>query len=111
MLSVLFVFEIYIEKLVFRWSFHFTIDNAGVDSDFGFYLVYCNIKCFISYEIKICLLLNDLTFSCCFHVFLNNFFVPQMVINRERWGSKFLTLNQCYARHNEFGWLPFYPGS
>ena len=27
-------------------------------------------------EIKSCLLLNDLTFSCCLHVFLNNFFVP-----------------------------------
>ena len=32
-----------------------------------------------SYEIKNCLLLNDLLFLCCFHVF---FFVPQVDVNR-----------------------------
>ena len=34
------------------------------------------------YEIKSCLLLNDFMFSCCFHVFLNNFFVPLVDVNR-----------------------------
>ena len=35
-----------------------------------------------SYEIKSCLLLNDFMFPCCFCVFLNNFFVPQVDVNR-----------------------------
>ena len=35
-----------------------------------------------SYEIKSCLLLNNSTFSCCLHVFLNNFLVPRVEVNR-----------------------------
>ena len=40
-----------------------------------------------SYEIKSCLLLSDFIFSCCFHVILNNFFVPRVDVNREREGG------------------------
>ena len=36
-----------------------------------------------SHEIKSCPLLNDFMLSCCFHVFLNNFFVVQVDFNRE----------------------------
>ena len=57
---------------------HFTIDKCWFqDSDFGFYMVY-TVVLNASYEIKSCLLLNDFTFSCCFHVFLNKFFLPWM---------------------------------
>ena len=44
---------------------------------FVFYMFY-TVVLNASYEIKICLLLNDFTFPCCFHVFLNNFFVSQV---------------------------------
>ena len=51
-----------------------------------------------SYEIKSSLLLNDLMFSCSFHIFLNNFFVPLFSCHgwtlTEGVGSKFLTLNR-----------------
>ena len=33
-----------------------------------------------------CLLLNGFTFSCCFHVFLKNFFMPRVDVNREGMG-------------------------
>ena len=33
-----------------------------------------------------CLLLNGFIFSCCFHVFLKNFFMPRVDINREGMG-------------------------
>ena len=46
-----------------------------------------------SYEIKSCLLLNDFIFSCCFHVFLNNFFVPRVDVNKEGMGGP-----NCYRR-------------
>ena len=35
----------------------------------------------VSHEIKSCLLLKDFMFSCCFHLFLNNFFVPSVGVN------------------------------
>ena len=35
-----------------------------------------------SFEIKNYLLLNDFMFSCCFDVFLNNFFVPRVDVNK-----------------------------
>ena len=35
------------------------------------------------YEIESCLLLNDVMFSSCFHVFLNYLFVPQEDVKRE----------------------------
>ena len=35
-----------------------------------------------SYKIKSCLLLKEFMFSCCFHLFLNNFFVPPVDVNR-----------------------------
>ena len=68
MLSILLVFEIYIEKKVLEQRFWFL---HGLD---------CSIKCFIWN--KSCLLLNDFMFSCCFCVFLNNFFVPLVDVNR-----------------------------
>ena len=62
---------------------------------------------FILQKERSCLLLNDFMFSCCFYVFLNNFFVPYgWTLNRV--GVKFLMSNQRtkQAWHNEFGWLP-----
>ena len=52
---------------------------AGV----GSYMVY-NVVLNASYEVRSCLLLNGFMFPCCFHTFLNNFFVPQVDANR-RW--------------------------
>ena len=48
---------------------------------FCFYMVY-TVVLDVSYEIKICLSLNDFMFSCSFHVFLNNFFVPRVDDNK-----------------------------
>ena len=62
-LSTLFVFKIYI----FDFYMDFTV------------LVFTVLNA--SYEIRSCLLLNDFMFSCFFHIFLNNFFVPWVDVN------------------------------
>ena len=41
-----------------------------------------------SYEIKSCLLLKDFMFSCCFRLFLNNFYVPLVNVNRGAVGAQ-----------------------
>ena len=75
---------------------NFTIHKCWLqDNNFGFYMVYTAVLN-ASYEIKSCLLLNNFMFSCCFHVFLNSFFVPRVDVNRRgegAGGSKFLTSN------------------
>ena len=86
MLSVLFVIEIL--------DGHFTIDQEMLfflAQQFWFFTTW-----FILQKERSCLLLNDFKFSCCFHVFLNNFFVPYgWTLNRV--GVKFLTSNQLQS--------------
>ena len=68
---------------VFRCRWSFTIDYAaGVRTVILVFAWFTVVVLNASYEIKSCLLLNNLTFSCCLHVFLNNFLVPRVDVNR-----------------------------
>ena len=59
----------------------------------GFSTVILVFTWFMLQKERSCLLLNDFMFSCCFYVFLNNFFVPYgWTLNRV--GVKFLMSNQ-----------------
>ena len=85
-----FLFFLFLKSTLKKISFsdgHFTIDKYWLqDSNFGFYMLYAVILN-ASYEIKSCLSINDFMFSCYFHVFLDNFFVPRVNVNRRGWGS------------------------
>ena len=85
----------------FRQSFY----NWSINASFSTAILV--FTWFILEKKRSCLLLSDFLFSCCFYVFLNNFFV-QYVWTLNRVKVKFLTSNQRtkHVWHNEFGWLP-----
>ena len=74
MLSVHFIFEIYLEKnFVIRWSFYNKY-MLVLGKRFWFLNgIYCSFKCFV-WNKKLSFV-NDFIFSCYFHVFLSNFFL------------------------------------